>query len=506
MTQETREKILFEYEKYESDFEVKDTSNLKHLLESSRFDDLQLGKYVRTKLIPTVNDFTKVQMTIEKKGEDLIGPESNEFLKFVKNVIDDIEEDEENKRKLLAKCKKPLKRNPKDMFSKLAGMETEKQQLKLLFIYPIEYPSLFKNHTAKGILFYGPPGTGKTYLARISVAELKRFAYFAPSSGDLEGKYVGETQKKITGVFECASEFVNQNKSTIKQSIIFFDEFDSIAKKRSENPGAERSVNTILQMMDGIKSNSNVAVMAATNLLSEIDEAVLSRFPIKIFVDLPDNVTREFIVREELSNIFYFPNDKHKEDINAVNMPDEKFYELGTKFGIISLTDKGRFRSTILDRNIIDEKDAVIDEIVKKLGPIDSTEVKDIIQGQGRRSKASEFSYLAVSKWGYSARDIRSFMSLVVGVANSRVIQKESKFLEYKHEGEKYYIYVPYSEVGEIEIPDVFLKKATIKTMEQVQKDKIISFDIRESDFTEVFKRKKSSIDDYKQYTMVPED
>ena len=86
---------------------------------------------------------------------------------------------------------------------------------------------------------------------------------------------------------ECERKFNEKNKGKCKKfiSILFLDEFDSIAKSRDNDPTglAANAVNTILQMMDGIESPDNVAVMAATNYPWNLDTAILRRFNKKIF-------------------------------------------------------------------------------------------------------------------------------------------------------------------------------------------------------------------------------
>jgi vacuolar protein-sorting-associated protein 4 len=96
-------------------------------------------------------------------------------------------------------------------FDDVAGLKKEKELLKSSLIYPLSYPNLYPK-TAKGILIYGPPGTGKTYIVKAAVNELQKtdpniaVLFFAPSPGDLKGKYVGETEKKIEEWFTCASK------------------------------------------------------------------------------------------------------------------------------------------------------------------------------------------------------------------------------------------------------------------------------------------------------------
>lgn len=185
-------------------------------------------------------------------------------------------------------------------FNDVIGLGKEKGIMKSSLIYPLMYPNLYPK-ASKGILIYGPPGTGKTYIVKAAVNELQKedknigVLYFAPSPGDLKGKYVGETEKKIEELFVCASkaacDYQTKHCNTKKFiSVIFMDEMDAIAPDRSTDTTglAANSVNTLLQMMDGIKSAPNVAVVAATNYPWNLDGAILRRFDTQILVDLPE--------------------------------------------------------------------------------------------------------------------------------------------------------------------------------------------------------------------------
>jgi len=184
-------------------------------------------------------------------------------------------------------------------YSDVIGLKSEKKTIDSSLIYPLIYPNLYPK-SAKGILIYGPPGTGKTYLVKAAVNELQKkdpkvgVLFFAPSPGDLKGKYVGETEKRIEEIFVCASKAACKhekgcpdNKKYI--SIIFMDEMDAIAPDRdTDTTGlAVNSVNTLLQMMDGIKSKSNVCVVAATNYPWNLDGALLRRFDSQLLINIP---------------------------------------------------------------------------------------------------------------------------------------------------------------------------------------------------------------------------
>lgn len=143
----------------------------------------------------------------------------------------------------------------------------------------------------KGIMFFGPPGTGKTQIARTFANESK-MAFIAASTADLKAGYIGQSGQKVKELFERAR--------TSSPSILFLDEIDVIAPVRG-GVGADQFTSEIvaqlLQEMDGIKSHSSsVFVIAATNNLSSIDSAILSRFNEKVEIPLPDDLSRRKIL------------------------------------------------------------------------------------------------------------------------------------------------------------------------------------------------------------------
>jgi hypothetical protein len=207
-------------------------------------------------------------------------------------------------------------------FNDVIGLEKEKGLIRSSFVFPLMYPNLYPK-ASKGILIYGPPGTGKTYMVKAAVNELQQedknigVLYFAPSPGDLKGKYVGETEKKIEEIFTCASKAAcdYQNKYCKDKnfiSIIFMDEMDAIAGDRSTDQSGlvANSVNTLLQMMDGIKSYPNVAVIGATNYPWNLDAAILRRFDTQILVDLPSESDLFKLMDLEIKKFINLKSDK----------------------------------------------------------------------------------------------------------------------------------------------------------------------------------------------------
>ncbi|MEA3325042.1 MAG: ATP-binding protein [Euryarchaeota archaeon] len=145
----------------------------------------------------------------------------------------------------------------------------------------------------KGILLFGPPGTGKTLLAAATAGSLDA-TFFNVKVGQILSKYFGESSKLVSALYS-----VGRKKAP---SIVFLDEFDSIALSRSGEvaESSRRVLSTLLSELDGLQdkdSGSFVLTMAATNTPWDIDSAVLSRFPKRIHIPLPDKEACLEIIR-----------------------------------------------------------------------------------------------------------------------------------------------------------------------------------------------------------------
>ncbi|CAB49771.1 ATP-binding protein [Pyrococcus abyssi] len=155
---------------------------------------------------------------------------------------------------------------------------------------PIEPP--------QGILLFGPPGTGKSLLAS-AVANSLNATFFSVKASDLLSKYFGESSKLISALFSLARQ--------LSPSVIFIDEVDSLTMKRvSLDDAARRMIGTLLAEMDGFKERKDkVIVLTATNAPWDLDEAMLSRLPIRIYVPLPDVNSAVEIFKIHLRGIHY---------------------------------------------------------------------------------------------------------------------------------------------------------------------------------------------------------
>lgn len=142
-------------------------------------------------------------------------------------------------------------------------------------------------------LFYGPPGSGKTFTASLLGQVTGKDVYCVDLSM-VVSKYIGETEKNLSKVFELAEN---------KNWILFFDEADSLFGKRtgvkdSHDRYANQEVAYLLQRIEGY----NGLVILSTNLKTNIDDAFMRRFQSVIRFPMPDAVQRERLWRSTFSS------------------------------------------------------------------------------------------------------------------------------------------------------------------------------------------------------------
>ena len=195
-------------------------------------------------------------------------------------------------------------------FSNVAGIEDVKEELEEIIDF-LRYPAKYREYDIslpKGVLLIGPPGVGKTLVAK-AVAGEADVPFFYQSAASFVQIYVGMGAKRVSELFAKAKEMA--------PSIIFIDELDAVGKSRGggqSNEEREATLNQLLTEMDGFEESSGVMVIAATNKIEVLDEALLraGRFDRRVHIGLPD-----FTERISTLNL-YLKGKKHNVNVERI--------------------------------------------------------------------------------------------------------------------------------------------------------------------------------------------
>ncbi len=194
-------------------------------------------------------------------------------------------------------------------FSDVAGIEEVKEELEEIIDF-LKNPDKYKKfdiRLPKGVLLIGPPGVGKTLIAK-AVAGEAHVPFFYQSAASFVQIYVGMGAKRVNELFNRAKQMA--------PSIIFIDEIDAVGKSRGgfSNDERDATLNQLLTEMDGFEESSGVMVIAATNKIEVLDEALLraGRFDRRVHIPLPD-------FKERVSTLKLYLKDKNSSiDIDRV--------------------------------------------------------------------------------------------------------------------------------------------------------------------------------------------
>jgi SpoVK/Ycf46/Vps4 family AAA+-type ATPase len=141
------------------------------------------------------------------------------------------------------------------------------------------------------ILFSGPPGTGKTMSASIIANEL-HLPIYVILMDKVVTKYMGETSAKLRQIFDLIVD---------RPAVYLFDEFDAIGSQRGKDNDVgemRRVLNSFLQFLE--RDNSESLIIAATNNLGMLDQALFRRFDDVIHYNLPSDEEKIQLLKSRL--------------------------------------------------------------------------------------------------------------------------------------------------------------------------------------------------------------
>jgi cell division protease FtsH len=235
-------------------------------------------------------------MVIEKMNEE----NRNQLANGVKKLWNGTPEESVQHNKDAA-APTDAKSNEPQTFNDLPGMPEDIREV-IEFFNNGERFSRVGARMPKGILLYGPPGTGKTSAAKV-IAKQCSAAFFECSASSFMELYVGSGPQHVRKIFADANEH--------EKAVIFIDEIDAIGGNRGsgmwENSERTNTLNELLSQMDGFKSHKGLLIIAATNRIDILDEALLrpGRFDRLIKLELPNATVRNSILERYVAHILF---------------------------------------------------------------------------------------------------------------------------------------------------------------------------------------------------------
>ncbi len=236
----------------------------------------------------------------------------------------------------------------------VGGLDEIKSALKESVEWPVKYSELFKTTNTKppkGIILHGRPGTGKTYLAKALASE-SGLNFISVKGPQLLSRFIGESEKSVRELFRMAKQAA--------PSILFLDEIDSLAPARNSGSSdlgvIERVISQFLTEMDGIEELKGVTVLAATNRIDMIDQALLrsGRFDLMFEVPLPDRATRERIFEIHTKQMTL------GKSVNLISLSEKSDHMTGADIGFICQQAKMCALREIIGKSEADNRDKVI--------------------------------------------------------------------------------------------------------------------------------------------------
>jgi proteasome regulatory subunit len=251
--------------------------------------------------------------------------------------------------------------DPEVGYADIGGLEDQIREVREAVEQPLLDAEQFREvgvDPPSGVLLHGPPGTGKTMLAK-AVANETDATFIKMAGSELVQKFIGEGSRLVRDLFELASER--------EPAVLFIDEIDAIASKRTESKTSgdaevQRTMMQLLSEMDGFEDRGEIRIIAATNRFDMLDRAILrpGRFDRLIEVPLPDWDARQRILELHTADMALADGvDMAGLATDTDGMSGAELASLATEAGMFAIRDE---RTAVRTRDFEDALEKVTDE------------------------------------------------------------------------------------------------------------------------------------------------
>lgn len=322
-------------------------------------------------VIPSVASCTRVEKMSESVDKQAVDPgqQASDTPSYTARRATGKGETAKQDEKLATINTKAVK-SGRTTFADIAGYAETKRNMEFI-VRCLRQPDQLKAVGGKipnGILLYGPPGTGKTLMAK-ALAGTAGVKFYSANASEFVNLFVGQGASNVRALYAEAKKNA--------PSIVFIDEIDAIGSTRTagQNQEYRQTLNALLSEMDGMDKNSGVLTIAATNILEELDPALIrpGRFDRKIAIPLPNYDDRLAIIR------LYAKNRALMENVSLENLARQTVGMSGS--GINTLFNEASIRAVMADRNVITRED--LDDAMTQMltnGEISKTVDKDELE------------------------------------------------------------------------------------------------------------------------------
>src|SRR6056297_2957881 len=255
--------------------------------------------------VATVQEVTEEGVIVKQHGnnqemltevtEELrerLDPDSRVALNNSRSIVKALDDETDVRARVMQ-----VEESPGVTYGDIGGLEEQLLEVRETVEMPLTKPGDFETvgiEPPSGVLLHGPPGTGKTLLAK-AVAEETDATFIKMAGSELVHKFIGEGANLVRDLFQVARDH--------EPAVIFIDEIDAIAAKRTDSKTSgdaevQRTMMQLLSEMDGFEDRGEIRIIAATNRFDMLDRAILrpGRFDRLIEVPEPDQEARRKIL------------------------------------------------------------------------------------------------------------------------------------------------------------------------------------------------------------------